>query len=532
MFFNPIHTEERVWETDNLFIERMTEDPFRVDTILFELLIDIFASGYGRTAVERIRREVFGEVSDQSLDVIRGMKGCVRHYTGVVNIAFRSTLTPEEVELGLSEHLHDSYEYEFNNLESPKDRETVLARRFSTHYWQCAARQAATSRRICKLVFGLPDAIVEMLVNASTVQIEMFAAYHPQRFALIYPDAFFKRISTVRDDANRMTAADSPIVTLLKSAYAMQTAACFKGNPLSISTTASHEVWDVFRCSPERIHEPLTPEQAWAQREREMSLEQSEAEMNYNRNRARIKRPAAKKRKVLCADLQSKQALVPLLYLRGLTNNQVASFFGMTEAQVRSVTGTLRTMNDGRGHKRRKESAVDHMFDEEDRSKNSRESLTKKMQSNFFISLYCTLCEETGLTTVDLKAFFTAEAILKKLTVRTRLAFNVTGIDTAELWDTILKVIQGLYLAQRCPVCSFVSFTRRDSGEFEDAPETDLFPCPVGLAFANDTSLAAFAEYMKSHLSYVPDDEGALIERWADRHPESESGSVDETSAD
>lgn len=108
----------------------------------------------------------------------------------------------------------------------------------------------------------------------------------------------------------------------------------------------------------------------------------------------------------------------------------------------------------------------------------------------------------------------------------------MTGIDTAELWDTILKVIQGLYLAQRCPVCSFVSFTRRDSGEFEDAPETDLFPCPVELAFANDTSLAAFAEYMKSHLSYVPDDEGALIERWADRHPESESGSVDETSAD
>ena len=51
MFFNPIPTEERVWETDNLFIERMTEDPFRVDTILFELLIDIFASGYGRTAV-------------------------------------------------------------------------------------------------------------------------------------------------------------------------------------------------------------------------------------------------------------------------------------------------------------------------------------------------------------------------------------------------------------------------------------------------------------------------------------------------
>lgn len=200
MFFNPIPTEERVWETDNLFIERMTEDPFRVGTILFELLIDIFASGYGRTAVERIRREVFGEVSDQSLDVIRGMKGCVRHYTGVVNIAFRSTLTPEEVELGLSEHLHDSYEYEFNNLESPKDRETVLARRFSTHYWQCAARQAATSRRICKLVFGLPDAIVEMLVNASTVQIEMFAAYHPQRFALIYPDAFFKRISRRKQD--------------------------------------------------------------------------------------------------------------------------------------------------------------------------------------------------------------------------------------------------------------------------------------------------------------------------------------------
>ena len=37
---------------------------------------------------------------------------------------------------------------------------------------------------------------------------------------------------------------------------------------------------------------------------------------------------------------------------------------------------------------------------------------------------------------------------------------------------------------------------------------------------------------MKSHLSYVPDDDGALFERWADRHPESESGSVDETSAD
>ena len=110
------------------------------------------------------------------------------------------------------------------------------------------------------------------------------------------------------------------------------------------------------------------------------------------------------------------------------------------------------------------------------------------------------LMDEGTLTTVDLKAFFTAEAILKKLTVRTRLAFNVTGIDTAELWDTILKVIQGLYLAQRCPVCSFVSFTRRDSGEFEDAPETDLFPCPVGLAFADDTSLATFAEYMKSHL--------------------------------
>lgn len=108
------------------------------------------------------------------------------------------------------------------------------------------------------------------------------------------------------------------------------------------------------------------------------------------------------------------------------------------------------------------------------------------------------LMDEGTFTTVDLKAFFTAEAILKKLTVRTRLAFNVTGIDTAELWDTILKVIQGLYLAQRCPVCSFVSFTRRDSGEFEDAPETDLFPCPVGLAFADDTSLAAFAEYMKS----------------------------------
>ena len=34
------------------------------------------------------------------------------------------------------------------------------------------------------------------------------------------------------------------------------------------------------------------------------------------------------------------------------------------------------------------------------------------------------------------------------------------------------------------------------------------------------------------HLSYVPDDDGALFERWADRHPESESGSVDETSAD
>ena len=65
--------------------------------------------------------------------------------------------------------------------------------------------------------------------------------------------------------------------------HAMQTAACFKGNPLSISTTASHEVWDVFRCSPERIHEPLTPEQAWAQREREMSLEQSEAEVNNSR---------------------------------------------------------------------------------------------------------------------------------------------------------------------------------------------------------------------------------------------------------
>lgn len=39
------------------------------------------------------------------------------------------------------------------------------------------------------------------------------------------------------------------------------------------------------------------------------------------------------------------------------------------------------------------------------------------------------LMDEGTLTTVDLKAFFTAEAILKKLTVRTRLAFTVASVD-------------------------------------------------------------------------------------------------------
>ena len=90
MFFQPNTTAEG--GGDDLFIERLTENPFLIDSTLFNILIDLFASGSRKSAVSKIRREIFGEISDQCFSVIRGMKGFVRHYTGVINIAFHLSL--------------------------------------------------------------------------------------------------------------------------------------------------------------------------------------------------------------------------------------------------------------------------------------------------------------------------------------------------------------------------------------------------------------------------------------------------------
>ena len=58
-----------------------------------------------------------------------------------------------------------------------------------------------------------------MLADASSDTIEMFAAYAPQRFALIYSDVFFKSIGTVKDDQNMVFAADNRVVMLLKAGF-------------------------------------------------------------------------------------------------------------------------------------------------------------------------------------------------------------------------------------------------------------------------------------------------------------------------
>lgn len=268
--------------------------------------------------------------------------------------------------------------------------------------------------------------------------------------------------------------------------------------------------------------------QAWCARRNEFNREITLAYQHINRNRFRGEEERLtevelkSRRKILCADLRPKQALVPLLYVRGLTNNQIASLFGMTEAQVRGVTGSLKMKNDGRRHKRCTESSDEHMIEKSDRKKATQESLTMQLQNNFFISLYCTLCEDYGLKTVDLQAFFTAEAILKKLAINTRLQFDPSHMETAELWDTILKLIQGLYQAQKCPVCGFVSFTRKDNGEYNNERDSDIYPCPIKLAFAEDKSLAAFSAYIRDHPTYIPSDDDAFIERWGERHPSAE----------
>lgn len=101
---------------DDLFIERLTENPFLIDSTLFNILIDLFASGSRKSAVSKIRREIFGEISDQCFSVIRGMKGFVRHYTGVINIAFHSTLSPEEFADGLYENYREAYADELNGI--------------------------------------------------------------------------------------------------------------------------------------------------------------------------------------------------------------------------------------------------------------------------------------------------------------------------------------------------------------------------------------------------------------------------------
>lgn len=526
-FFNPIQPPKG-GGGDDLFIERLTENPFLIDSTLFNILIDLFASGSRKSAVSKIRREIFGEISDQCVSVIRGMKGFVRHYTGVINIAFHSTLSPEEFADGLYENYREAYADELNGIHYRHDKETALARRFCTHYWLCAARQAAHSKRLCKLVFGLPDEIVDMLADASSDTIEMFAAYAPQRFALIYSDVFFKSIGTVKDDQNMVFAADNRVVMLLKAGFAIQSSACFKRNPIFFSAATSYEVWDIFRCTPERTPVEATPMQTWCARRNEFNREVTLAYQHINRNRFRgeeerlTEMELKSRRKILCADLRPKQALVPLLYVRGLTNNQIASLFGMTEAQVRGVTGSLKMKNDGRRHKRCTESSDEHMIEKSDRKKATQESLTMQLQNNFFISLYCTLCEDYGLKTVDLQAFFTAEAILKKLAINTRLQFDPSHMETAELWDTILKLIQGLYQAQKCPVCGFVSFTRKDNGEYNNERDSDIYPCPIKLAFAEDKSLAAFSAYIRDHPTYIPSDDDAFIERWGERHPSAE----------
>ena len=263
-FLNPIQPPKGGGGGDDLFIERLTENPFLIDSTLFNILIDLFASGSRKSAVSKIRREIFGEISDQCFSVIRGMKGFVRHYTGVINIAFHSTLSPEEFADGLYENYREAYADELNGIHYRHDKETALARRFCTHYWLCAARQAAHSKRLCKLVFGLPDEIVDMLADASSDTIEMFAAYAPQRFALIYSDVFFKSIGTVKDDQNMVFAADNRVVMLLKAGFAMQSSACFKRNPIFFSAATSYEVWDIFRCTPERTPVEATPMQPGA----------------------------------------------------------------------------------------------------------------------------------------------------------------------------------------------------------------------------------------------------------------------------
>ena len=129
-FLNPIQPPKG--GGDDLFIERLTENPFLIDSTLFNILIDLFASGSRKSAVSKIRREIFGEISDQCFSVIRGMKGFVRHYTGVINIAFHSTLSPEEFADGLYENYREAYADELNGIHYRHDKETALARRART----------------------------------------------------------------------------------------------------------------------------------------------------------------------------------------------------------------------------------------------------------------------------------------------------------------------------------------------------------------------------------------------------------------
>ena len=499
----PAHPNKRKVD---IFVDRITDACYRTDQDLYKHLISLLNCTSGRETVRNIRKSVFGAISDKCIAAIRDINPSgIRHYTGIINVSFRSTLTPEELDFGLHDRYddEDACEDEFDPRFPPDAKVKMHLHSFSLLYWQAAARQASASPGLCKLIFGLSDEVVQILASAHLVDIKKFAKHYPQRFSLSYGELFFCDLKTIPD------AADNPKVSFLKSLFAIQSPGCFKLNPEHYPPSESISPFDVAQAAPERAPVTAPPELTWIYRQQGKLSDYGNVNKHYriDQNRKSWDIHDNSSQTIPCSQNEFKKLLIPELYLRGLTNNQLASFACMTEAKVRAMTGPLEIVNDGRANKRKRDKKANYMRDPADNRKATREDLVCDLMKSFFINLYLTLGDENAIKQIDIKAFFTSEHIIKENVFKKRLGLEPASLTTSELFDTILKLLQGQYRAQRCPSCGFVFFFPIDNGKYETNDENQSHGCTINRLFSGDESLYGFGLHLKNLSQYIPDED-------------------------
>lgn len=528
-----LHSSPKNGGTNEAFTEEYIEYPFQIDTRLYGIVIEIFRVH----TYEEVSR-VFRGISRKTFDLFRSLKTRnipIRHFTGVLSVSFYSSLSVDDFLNGIHKNYSTLDAFELSHLNDPSalltnelietnkpkitknPKANELLKKFSLIYWNAAARQAAASKRLCSLCFGLSAPIVDELAIASSTQIEHFAKYYSQQYKLVFDDIFIQAIPSIEN------AAENPNASFLKAAYAMQNTGAFKHSRHTLSTTATYTLADVLAKTPKRNSKKMAPVYMALIKEQERDIDEQNVKFYMAQMDQKKKSFASStkefdlensfmnfdtKQKFLTSALESKKLCFPFLHAKELKNNQVATLLLTTDAQVRNITSKIPwSKNDGRQHKQQSKKDSDdsrYIINLDDASKDTQTSVKRVLHETFFLSLYFTLADEKGTEEIDLFAFFTAYSIMNKVTFKTQLKFS-EHIAVPEAWDIVKHALQGLYQVQRCPVCGLISFYPRKRGTFATL-QSSIYSCCIDHIFAKDLTLGKFSEYLQNSLAHIPED--------------------------